>query len=175
MSEKKKINKKSIEYVRPEPGSFNLAAFPGVEFKFKKIFLDDEAWVIDTFGKNIWEIINNKQVHAADLCRMYFRFLEDASKVHFKPEEIETLDYETNEVKKELVNGPKKFMRSIDGGSVTELILIAQAFLKTLIASRPISDLPEDVKKNVMEAIAEAKAQKKKLSESKEILKEMSQ
>ncbi len=155
--EKKKVNKKSIEYVRPEPGSFDLKAFPGHVFKFKKIVIDDEAWVMETFGKPTWEVINSKEAMASDLCRLYFHFLEDQDKAKFPPEQVEEMNYETGVKGMNLINGPKKFMRAIDGGSLTEMMLIAHAFLKTLIASRPISDLPDDLKKSVLGIIEKGK------------------
>jgi hypothetical protein len=157
MSEKKKVSKKSLEYVRPQFGSFDLRAFPSVEFKFKKISIDDEMLVKEKFGQHSWEIVSKGTAEASELCRLYFLFLTDESKAYFKPEEIEELDYETNETKKVLINGPKKFMRSIDGGNMTEMLLIADAFVKTLIASRPMSDLPEEIKKNILEAAEKMK------------------
>lgn len=155
MTEKKekKVNKKALEYVRPAFGSFNLKAFPGFEFKFKKISIDDESWVKQNMGRHSWEIINSDKAEAAELCRLYFHFLENEGKTKFPPETIEEMDYETGEKKSVLLNGPKKFMQSIDGGSLTEMLLIAQAFLMTMVASRPMSDLPEDLKKTVLESI----------------------
>ena len=70
-----------------------------------------------------------------------------------------------------------KFMRAIDGGSMTEMTLIALAFAKTLFASRPISDLPEDVKKKVLEMVRtneEKKNQENQNQESMERFKEPS-
>jgi hypothetical protein len=157
MADKKKPSKASLEYVRPEPGTFNLVAFEGVEFRFRKITIDDEAWAKEHFGKTIWEIINESSVEAAQVCRLYFHFLEDGFKALFPPERVEVVDYENGGKKEELLNGPKKFMRAIDGGSLTELTLIALAFAKTVFASRPISDLPEDVKKKVMELVKSQK------------------
>lgn len=164
---KKKINKKAIEYVRPEPGIFDLKAFPGIEFKFRKIWIDDEAWINQTFNKNVWEMMNNSAASSADLCRMYFNFLTDESKLHFPPEKVEELNYETGEKEQVLLNGPKKFMRSIDGGSMVEITLIAQAFLKTLLASRPLDDLPEEIKKNILTRYQDTKKEKKKAIEDK--------
>lgn len=151
--EKKKVNKKSLEYVRPELGEFNLKAFPGHTFKFKKITVDDEAWVQDTFGVTAWSIVAQKKAQLSDVCRLYFRFLDDESKKLFPPEEVEELDYETGETKKFLLNGPKKFMRSIDGGALAEVLMIGQAFIKTLLSCRPISDLPEEVKKSLQKTM----------------------
>jgi len=160
MSEKKKSPKKSLEYARPEPGTFELRAFPGVVFRFRKITIDDEAWCIDTLGGAIGDIIRREKERAGVLCRLYFHCLTDEGKRHFLPEKRVEVDYENGGEKEVVVSGPRLFMQAIDGGSVTEIIMIARAFLKTIAASRPIDDLPEDLKKSVMKWLAEDKKPK---------------
>lgn len=159
MGQKLKVNKKAVEYVRPQRGTFTLNAFPDREFHFRKITVDDDAWVSQTFGKGIGELLHQGKAETAELCRLYFHFLDDEDKLLFPPERRTVVDYEQGGEKEELINGPKKFMQSIDGGSLTELLMISQAFVKTLIASRPISDLPDDLKKSLQAGIEKAKAE----------------
>lgn len=160
----KKVSKKSLEYVRPELGTFTLVAFPGVVFRFRKLSIDDESWCLQTFGSDPWTFINRQKAQAAELCRMYFHFLDDESKSHFKPEREKKMDYDTGEEKEELITGYRQFMRKIDGGSLTEMLLIASAFAKTLIASRPISDLPEELKKSLEQATKKANEKAQEVS-----------
>lgn len=155
MSEKKRVPKKtSLEYTRPTPGTFTLETFPGVTFRFRKITIDDEAWVSEHFeGRSPWAIMTAPKAQAAELCRLYFHFLEDRSKEHFVPETKKERDYETGEEREVVVSGPRLFMQSIDGGNLTEMTLISHAFTKTILASRPISALPEEVKKSLQKWI----------------------
>jgi hypothetical protein len=146
----KKASKKSLTYVRPQPGTFTLEAFPGIEFRFRKVTVDDEAWCEETLGKTPWAVLLQKKEQSAVLCRMLFHFLHEDDKGHFTPIEEEKLDYDTGKTEVRLVAGYKRFMRSIDGGSPTEIILITQAFTKTLLASKPIDTLPDDLKKSLL-------------------------
>jgi hypothetical protein len=164
----KKLNKKSLEYVRPDTGRFELNTFPGVEFRFRKISIDDEAWAVETFGKSPWEIITGKSAQAADLCRLYFHFLTDDGKQRFIPVRKKEMDYETGEEKDVVISGPRLFMQSIDGGSLTEMVLISRAFVQTVVASRPISELPDDVKKSVLKWMNEAPPPKSEATTSAE-------
>lgn len=153
----KKPSKKSAAYARPQPGTFGLLAFPGVEFEFRKIMVDDEAWAEEQFGVGVYEFASQTRNQVKDLCRLYFHFLKPESQALFKPEEMESTDPETGAVKKELVTGSVKLMRSIQGGSLTELLMMSHAFAKTLAASRPMSELPEDLKKSLEELVLKAK------------------
>jgi hypothetical protein len=166
MTSAKKISKKSLSYVRPVPGSFELEKFPGHEFRFRKITLDDEAWCVEKLGASPFEIMSRDKVQASELCRLYFHFLVDSDKERFFPIEEEVTDYDTGEKKKEVVAGWKRFMRSIDGGSITEMLLIARAFAATIFASRPITDLPDELKKSLLNLVE--KAEKKKEMEKAE-------
>lgn len=151
MSKKKPAIKKTIEYVRPRPGTFGLEKFPGVEFTFRIISIDDEAWCVQNLGKKPWDVMTSDTASAVDLCRLYFYFLTDEGKIHFVPFKKEEMDFETGLTKEVIISGPRLFMQSIDGGSLTEMTLIGRAFLQTIFASRPISELPEDIKKNLMD------------------------
>lgn len=160
-TKKKQPSKKSIEYVRPQPGTFTLEKFPGVEFKFRLITIDDESWCIEKLGKTPWGMIKpGAEAMAADLCRMYFHFLTDGSKRKFVPEEREEMDYETGKTNKVIVSGPRLFMQSVDGGSITEITIIGHAFLQTLLASRPLDAMPEEMKKKVQEWIRKEQSKK---------------
>lgn len=147
--EKKRVNKKSLDYVRPQPGKFTLEAFPNVEFKFRKMTIDDDAWAEATFGMNPYAMISQKTANTEDLCRLYFHFLDAESKTHFKPITEKEPDYEKGGEKETLIPGHRRFMKSIGAGLV-EVFMIANAFGETLLSSRPISDLPEELKKNLM-------------------------
>lgn len=150
MSERKKPSKKSLEYVRPTPGHFELQAFPGVVFHFRKVTLDDEPWVLETFGKSIWEIMSADKVEAKDLCRLWFHFLDDTSKSHFKPEKKQEMDYDSGEMKEVLYAGWRQFMRAIDGG-LCEILMVSKAFLETILSARPLDDLHDEaLKKRVL-------------------------
>jgi hypothetical protein len=153
MSAKKPAPKKALAYTRPQPGTFTLNKFPGVDFRFRMISIDDEAWCLENLGNTPGTIISSKTATSAELCRLYFHFLEDDCKARFIPEEAESINYDTGKKETVVVPGYRLFMKSIDGGSLTEILLIARAFLKTLLASRPISDLPDEVKKNLMAQI----------------------
>lgn len=144
----KRVSKKSLEYIRPQPGTFTLESFPGHEFRFRKISIDDEAWCVEKLGVPIHELVSREKVQAADLCRLYFHLLVEDDKKLFFPVEEDVTDYDTGEKKKETIAGSRLFMRAVSGG--VELILIGDAFLKTFFSSRPITDLPDDLKKTLL-------------------------
>lgn len=157
MTKKKIPSKKSIEYVRPTPGTFTLVKFPGVEFSFRLINVDDESWCMSKFEKLPWAVMTAEKSMAADLCTLYFNFLTDECKQRFVPVRKEEMDYETGETKEIIVSGPRLFMQSIDGGNIVEMTLISHAFLQTILASRPIDSLPEEIKKNLLKQIQKNK------------------
>jgi hypothetical protein len=161
MPPKKTTSKKSLGYTRAQPGIFSLEKFPGVEFKFRIITVDDEAFCHKSFGKTPWELMTSTSIMAADLCRLYFHFLTDDSKKNFIPERRTEIDYETGEEKEVVISGPRLFMQSIDGGSPTEMMLIGKAFFDTLASSCPLENLPDDLKKTVLEAIKRKQEQSK--------------
>lgn len=156
--EKKKVNKKALDYVRPQMGHFDLKAFPGVTFSFRKITLDDDPWCVKNLGASPWAIINSEKNDALTLCRMYFHFLTPESQEHFPAVKEESKDDDTGEVKERFVTRPEAFMRAIDGGNTVELLLVANAFAETLFSSRSVNDLPEALKKSLMKQAEKQKA-----------------
>ena len=160
MSEKKKVNKKSIEYVRPQMGSFDLKAFPGRVFTFRKMNLSDDPWCKKNLGAVPGEIIRSEKMEALTLCRMYFHFLTEESQDHFQALTETKKDDDTGKEVETFVTRPEVFMRTIDGGNTVELMLIANAFLETLINSRSLNDLPESLKKSLLEVLEKAQAKR---------------
>lgn len=147
----KKVSKKSIEYVRPPLGRFRIEKFPDHEFRFRKITVDDEAWCIENLGSTPAGIVTSKVQEAEKLCELYFNFLEDDDKELFIPVKRKVRNYKTGEETDEIIPGHKLFMQSISGG-LAELTMIGYEFVKTMLACRPISELPEDIKKSLLKS-----------------------
>jgi hypothetical protein len=146
--EKKKVSKKSLEYVRPQPGKYTLEAHAGREFRFRKPTVDDTAWCEATFGQDPMGMIQQKKAPLADLCRLFFRYLDDESKAAFAPREYSAVDDETGIATKVTLGGWRRMMKDIEGG-IPEVLSISLAFAQTIFASRPISEMSDEEKKRV--------------------------
>lgn len=151
-----KPDNKALTYVRPEMGIFHLAAFPGVEFRFRKFTIDDYAWIQDTFGHTLEELTTpapGKTVSTGTMAKIWFRLLDDASKKFFVPVTESVMDYETGQEKNVTEPGWKRFMKALE---VTDVPKVGFAMSMTALSGRALEDVPAELKKKLEELVAQA-------------------
>lgn len=140
----------TLESLNPQDASFTLEAIPDVEFRIRKINLDDQVWLKTKFPSKdvINEVFNG--LDAKVLSELIYHQLDQEGRKHFPSFTKEIIDDEgdTRHVK---VSGPEAFRRKIVG--TNEFVRIFNALTKTIGISIPSLDniSVEEVKKNKRE------------------------
>lgn len=149
----KKVDKKSLTYVLPKFIAFHLKAI-SKELSFRKFTIEDYAWVQETFGKAVEELLQPGQgIQLSTLCRIWFRALSEESKLEFPFSEETRVNDETGE--KQVAQFPpwRVFMKSMEPW---EIPIVSEAFSITMLSSRPLQEWPEDLKKSLEKARGES-------------------
>jgi hypothetical protein len=120
--------------LKPTPGKFYLKATDR-EYTLRPITMDDELWMIRTFGHELQNVLAQLRTH--ELCRILYRLLIDEDKQDFRPVDIHDLDENGDEV---LVRkgGVELLAHRITG--IPEKLCIYHALMETFGISRPMME-----------------------------------
>lgn len=136
-----------LEELIPQPAEFELAA-TGKTYHLRKITLDDEIWLAETFGARFQSVMAGEDMKS--LARLAFRLLVE--KDDLKAQEVAVVD-EEGVTHKRMLGGVNLLLSMISGQAEKESLV--RAIWQTIGVSRPLQD----------EIISEAeKAQKKSQS-----------
>lgn len=105
----------------------------GKEMTLRKITLDDENWIRETFGE---KDVFNEHMTITQMCRIAFHQLTDEDKKHFAPIDCEITNDDTGETFKGKIGGWKLMLKRVSG--VNEKVAIMRALIQNAGISRPM-------------------------------------
>lgn len=105
----------------------------GKEMVLRKITLDDENWIRETFGE---KDVFNEHMTTTQMCRIAFHQLRDEDKKHFAPIDCDIFNEDTGETFTGKIGGWKLMLKKISG--VNEKVGIMRALIQNAGISRPM-------------------------------------
>lgn len=125
--------KLSMKDLVPADSTFTLKAFPGEEFRLRKINGHDEIWLQQTWGNDFANVFSEARLK--DLCRIAFHQLNEDQKHHFKKQTVKVVNEEGDEAEHQ-IGGYLLMACSVVG--MEEKTRICEAILETIGISRPM-------------------------------------
>lgn len=131
----------TLQDLKPQSATFHLRKYDR-DFTIRTLTLADEAWLQNTFGKDLDE----KMKSLEGMCRLVFRLMSEPDKAIFAPQTREAIDEDGNK-QTEVLGGWRLFMEAVE--SMSEKVMVSRALLQTRGISSPIIDevIGEELKK----------------------------